>query len=411
MSIRYLLIPLFLILLVMTIATNTSDTLYLLFMDWIEGKPSGLVRLHIVLPEKGSCYILCINYTDAVADILFSRIYYVNPTITFKVWRIPKRVEYINGSKVVRYFEHVFYFFVRTRRNIYVGLAIVEPKKPITDFNVKLHFLTQTDEVSLNNANSYKMGTTYNYQNVRIGEYHSINGIHVSWGFTSGDEYKKIRIELYHRLASIAGEDYLAYRRGEYNLNNLPWGPPSSPIKYPTSISVTGWTAAVFNGICAKVMGRVEYKYDMYCTEYPDDLTADFLLVMTPINLIGYWKDGTLSCNKCGKKPSASYGKIESGVKTGNVALGPGGGYKRWDTDLSFSIGISISKPTQYAGTSVTIGFSFTYRVSGSNVYSEARPKIHIVKDSGYVNKDLYYFFEGSPTVRSEVLHFTWIPP
>ena len=182
----------------------------------------------------------------------------------------------------------------------------------------------------------------------------------------------------------------------------------SSPIKYPTSISAIKWTAAVSKGTCAKVMGRVEYRYDMYCTEYLDDLTADFLLVMTPINLIGYWKDGTLSCNKCGKKPSASYGKIESGVKTGNVALGPGG-YKRWDTDLSFNIG--ISKPAQYDGTRVTIGFSFTYRVSGSNVYSEARPKIHIVKDSGYVNKDLYYFFEGSPTVRSEVLHFTWIPP
>lgn len=84
------------------------------------------------------------------------------------------------------------------------------------------------------------MGTTYNYQNVIIGEYHSIQGISVSWGFTSGDEYRKIKIEFYERGASITGEDYLAYKRREYNLDKLPWSRPSSPGKYLTEIGRIG---------------------------------------------------------------------------------------------------------------------------------------------------------------------------
>jgi len=191
------------------------------------------------------------------------------------------------------------------------------------------------------------MGTTYNYQNVIIGEYHSIQGISVSWGFTSGDEYRKIKIEFYERGASITGEDYLAYKRREYNLDKLPWSRPSSPGKYLTEIGRIGWTASVSGGTCAKVKGRVKYCYDMFCTEYPDDLTADFILAMVPVKLTGYWKDGTFSRSKCRRRAPSSYaGIIESGNREGIIVPGSGGGYRSWSTSLKFTMGITIKCPT-----------------------------------------------------------------
>lgn len=74
---------------------------------------------------------------------------------------------------------------------------------------------------------------------------------------------------------------------------------------------------------------------------------------------------------------------------------------------LEIYYGNNYKVSDEYSGTTVSIGFTFTYTVSSSNVYCEAKPKIHVVKSSSYVNKDLYYWFGGSPSANSEVVHFS----
>ena len=380
------------------ISSEPENILYMLFLDWLQGKPSGLIKLYLNIPDKGICYVLIINYTKVPGKIIYSSRHVNFVTITFKVWRIPKRVDHINGKTVVRYFEQTYYIFVRTCDKIYSKLVTIEPEKPITIINVKPRFVRKVPPITLSsNPTSYYMGITYNYQSVIVGEYHLIQGISISWGFTSGDEYRKIKIEFYEREASIRGEDYLAYKRGEYNLNKLSWSEPSSPGKSLVGIECIGRTANVSGRTCARVMGQVRYCYDMFCIEYPDDLTADFILTMMPVELTGYWKDGMFSCSKCGSRASSSYaGIIESGASEGIIVLGSEEGYRSWSVFLKFNIGINVTCPEQYSGTIVSIEFIFANTVSDFGIYYEAKPKIRVVKNSGYIDKDLYYWFEGN---------------
>lgn len=45
------------------ISSEPENIFYMLFLDWLQGKPSGLIKLHLNIPEKGVYYVLIINYT------------------------------------------------------------------------------------------------------------------------------------------------------------------------------------------------------------------------------------------------------------------------------------------------------------------------------------------------------------
>ncbi len=396
-----------------------ADDLYGLFIDWLQNRPSGLLKIEFRVPEKDPLYVVVSNYTlpwsRDTPRIVYSGWSAGSPIhLAFKVYRIPKRYEVVNETVRTRFFDHYYVFYVRARDKIYLVDDLVEPKDPITNVVFTASSPLKAEPLSeAGEAEQYLMGTSYNFQNVKIGEIHSINGISVSWGFTSEDRYRKIRIEQYQRYASITGDEYLMYKRGEYDLNNLPWGPMGYAGKVPVEISCIGFTSSASGGACRYIVGRVRYRYDLYCIEYPLDITADFILLMVPQELTGYWASReTLTCSICGSKTPSDYaGIIEAGNQQGDIVLGSGSGATVWSTSLGFTIGITLSAPAQYEGSKVTVRLSFTYKVSSSNVYYEARPKLHVVKDSSRVGDDLYYWYKYYANVKDVIVHFFWTSP
>jgi len=400
-----------------------SSSLYSLFLDWLQGRPSGLLKIGLMVPDKGPFYVIVFNYTvpwsEKAPRVLYSDWSQGSPIqLVFKVYRIPEERFLVNDTLKIKYHEQAYAVYIRSKDKIYVASLIVEPKDPITSITYTRFKVFNATPIPRTMAiqgdiESYLMGTTYNFQNIKIGEIHSIPGIKVSWGFTSEDLYRQIRIEMYSRYASISGEDYMKYRDGDYDLNNLQWSQPTVLGKVLTDIAVAGYTSSASGGECKYIIGRVYYEYDMQCIEYPLDQVADFAIFMIPLRLTGYWASSkTFSCSICGGSTPSNYaGKIEAGRQDTVIKLGSGSGATAWSASLSFSIGLTLSAPLQYAGTTLNLGFTFTYQVSSNDVYVEARPKLHVVKEASYVNQDLYYWYKMHADKADEVVHFSWTPP
>ncbi len=413
-------------LLIILISVNSifaGDLLISLFYDFLQGRPSGIVNIHVRVPEDATLYLVTVwNLTVGAKPgdrVVFFGVYRENEiTLRFKIYRyvFDQILDKETGLLRARFLDHVYVIKVSTPKSKYYYHVIFEPKFPLMDVNaVPVNKVTRERELVLNvnehvlsypNPEPELMGVTQKTHVIEVGEVHSIEGLTVKWGFDRSDLGKYILIEAYHRDSSIGEEEAEMFRAGTYDLNSLVWSPPSSLGKVETRVETTV-KVAVSDGVKRRVDGQVLFSHEMYYTDlWPLANAIEFDLFMIPLELRTPSLGRTVSCNECGSQHPDYASSLGPGYQHDAMTTGQGTGYIVFQKPLAFTISISVTAPIQYTGFNVIIGFSFTFNVSTQKIYYTTQPKIDFIKNNGKINDTLWVWRDLDDDT---LIHFSWI--
>jgi len=383
-----------------------------ILLDMMKGKLTGFVKIKVTAIVNGSEYngpllIAIHNFTGEHKSELSERLVFDKSAIfprqfIFKVNRIPITV--IKGKII--YKPHEFFIHIANRKYIGGFYLIVEPDKPIKsiEVNIRLHpkkltvksFISSTSKhlvssnLVMNECPESQVEVSYDYDWVRVGQVHSINGITVKWCITSNTA---IHLSCYNRDITYKWSDWMAPCYALLEKTDSGWykagSSPADSVGYDY--------VEVSNGDARWVQGWVCFKCERWYISGFQGVDGEHYdyeyYIMTPIEIRGIEPENQVTCNECGSWPPPTYATEETASKR-TVDFGSGDNY-RW-TVKSVTLSFTFSKET------VTGTFSITlYRKA-----SGSPPFIEINVNNWQASK--YYWWYEDDDKNKHVVHLTW---
>ncbi len=254
------------------VSAKNSLQLYSLYLDWLQGKPAGLLNVDIGTPKSlEDPVVLIVDYTDKEHP----RVVYTGKgheafKASFKIPRIAigtKREITNNGIKEKTLFKPRTYVIIVSGKNKWDAQILrITPEHPITTTTVKVtpmmaHSFSKPKYISAVYEHEY-LGEDDAY--VQVAKVYSIHGIRVAWhmplyGTTGIDAFKKSW------------------------MTNDKW--IKLGVEYP--ISYVDRQITVENGDAKTVRAHVYYRCDKYTT--CGNIWCNEGYILTPVRINGFY--------------------------------------------------------------------------------------------------------------------------
>ncbi|USG99519.1 hypothetical protein K1720_08375 [Thermococcus argininiproducens] len=188
---------------------ENSDVLYSAYLDWLQGKPIGLVNINVNLEKTLHNPIIVIkDYSTEIPKILYSG-NFMSPTV--KIERIPigTYIENVQENGEIKQvlktrFRPVSLLVIIADEN-YWGARVInfEPKEPLTKVSVEvpLHYEPVKKGVYVQGTSSIDYGTL-RMNGIKTAKIRSLPGLEVSWVVERDDA---ISYESFSQSKSISG--------------------------------------------------------------------------------------------------------------------------------------------------------------------------------------------------------------
>ncbi len=390
-----------------------SPTVYQLFMDWLQGKPGGLVKFIIKpkingrLYDGGSELIIAIHNITQNLKVSRRIIYCAQKifpsTFMFKIWRIP--INYV--GREIRYQIQEFIVLVMSKDYFGAKIVQVEPRKPITEITVEIPLKknekiqhTPTNIPPFASANSLIIrqeesdsghDVSYDHKNVKCGQVHSISGIEVKW-----------RVEPYETNIYLEGFTRNIYY-DQTGVSDSGW--VSSGAKLTQFLIGTGLTAR--NGEAFWILGDTKFRCELWWDEYsvdenfdgqPDIWWRNEYYIMVPEYIDNIEKGPSISCSSCNKPHQDYANKITQ------------------DHELPYQIGLRTGLGSEWAATSIELTFYFVtagYTIIADvevTLYrgADGKPPILNVYVNNWLSDILWWWYENDDP-NAQIVHFSWL--
>ena len=334
---RRLLISLSAILTILTVipnlvfGVNGSSVLYQLFLDWLAGKSSGILKVNVVpvgedgTPMGDNFIVRVHNFTDYELRP-HSEVVYLGMSTTFslKVSRLLLRRGTQYGERRLRliYAYHEYTVFVVSDDLKWQGAKLfrVEPARPLTEITVEVEMkplnlrpqngtITEPQLEKSGNPPTIRSELIYvshSYTWMPGIQLHSIGGVDV-W----------VRVEAGNYLFFSGKRRYLD---SWYN-PTTDWLPDGDKI----TKSLSGWTSTkVSDGEKRWIEVWVKYRYELWgiYMQWPD---VWYLELVYPISFDGARWGDTITCGLCDGDPIGNTAPFGEGIDPPvSKDLGPG---------------------------------------------------------------------------------------
>lgn len=317
-------------------------------MDWLQGKPVGLLTVSVELSEKiEDPVILIVDYTNKESPtVVYSGRGYSSFSATFKIPRIPEKVikeMTPNGLQEKTVFKQRTYVVIVSGKGKWdAELFRIIPDKPITKVTIRA---TLQDTSSLPKS-KFQLTTVYDHQYigtddayVKVGKVYSIPGIKVAWhiplhGTVGVDSFKK---------SDMTGGKWIKLG-----------------VEYPDSR--VDRQVAVSNGAAKLITAHVYYRCDKYTT--CGNIWCNTQYIMMPTNITGIYSSST-SNPLGGTHPNSPYVEYVTQGDEPDNKFKVDAGYSEDGGEYLLTPSISLS----FGVGPVSVSFSgdiSSYRSSGS---------------------------------------------
>ena len=414
MRVKRALISLFIIVVLVTLSSYSvvgeggKDILYKLFLDWLEGKSAGILKVNVLPvddkgnPMDGTFIIRVHNFTDYDLKPHSDIVYYGTlRTVTLKIYRKPLRYEVPEGEDKPRwiYKPHEYTFFVTSADLKYHGARLlrIEPAKPITEVTVKVR-MQRIKGYTSNKAQSGVHSTGL------LGGAYSLRTIlseapELVYETTSTEWMPAIQLHSIQGTTvwvQVKYGNYLFYTQ-KYRYLDKNYNPTTSWSASGDKITKAVWSFGsiqVSDGTKRWFNTQVKYRYELWGIYY-DPNYIWYEEIVTPVEFAGSQTGSSISDSLCGGDPvgsSYSYEKTYEGYQISRP-LGPG--------------------VTVIEKSGIKVGFSATY--GPITVYVElwkeiqtgeasSAPKLVVQVNTWYDN----YLTVFDDNTGWKIVHLTW---
>lgn len=381
---------------------NSNGVLFGLFLDWLAGKSSGILKVNVVpvsvdgTPMSGTFIVRVHNFTDYELKP-HSEVVYLGTSTTFslKIGRVPLRrgTQYGEEEKprlIYKYHEYTVFVVSDDVKWQGAKLFRVEPAKPLTEVTVEVEMqplngqalnktlseLQQEPSSTSPTIQSELLYVSYNNTWMPGIQLHSTQGTDV-W----------IRVEYKNYLFFSGKRRYLDFW---YN-PTTDWLLDGDKI----TKSLSGWTSTKQSDGAKRWLDVwVKYKYELWgiYVQWPD---IWYLELVYPVSFDGVQLGDSITCSLCGGDPvgdTAPFGKGAVDPPIDKI-LGPG----LEEVEL---YGITLGIAAYYGPITVYVELWKEIQM-GEGVYP---PKLYV--DWSVWQKDYLVLFDDNS--KWKIVHITW---
>ena len=367
--------------------------LYQLFLEWLQGKPVGLVKI-VIRPSTPDDYIVIVHNLTAPWAKPYCEIIYKGKSLTPLI----KILRYVYSARNgrIEYFP-VDFLVVLIGRN-YFGAATVHvvPQKPfvIAEVKVNVHekakrlysVLRNYERKKVNSALQETSGSivfAYAGAWVKSGALHTIAGMTATWHITRNT---------YLYYSQFVRDGVLS---AEYDPSD-----PNAPVVWSgdwyesgkaAADSVIGTGRSLSNGDKRFIMLYVEYRWERYWLL--SDSEYEIWEILVPVWIKNIEWGSSITCTLCGKP-----------APNPNLYISP-------EDNLPYELELYYSDDVRWLETAVTLTFSITggpfeFSLEVAIYRTVAGEKPYLTVDSidwSYGNKLYYWWTDGN-----SIVHFSW---
>ncbi len=362
---------------------NVEDNvlLYQLFLEWLQGKPVGLVKI-VIRPSTPDDYIVIVHNLTAPWAKPYCEIIYKGKSLTPLI----KILRYVYSTRNGRIEYFPVDFLVVLIGRSYFGAATVHvvPRKPFVTAEVEVNVHEKANRVeSILQSSSGSTVLGYAGDWVKSGALHTIVGMTATWYITRNTR-------LYYSQF---------VREGVLSAEHDP-SDPSAPVEYSgdwfesgkaSADSVIGTGRSLSNGDKRLIELYVEYRWERHWLLMGSQYEIWEILVPVWIKNIKW--GNSIKCTLCGKT-----------APNPNLYIDP-------EDKLPYELDLYYNDDARWLETAVTLIFSitggpfeFSLEVAIYRTLTGESPYLTVDSiDWSHGNKLYYWWTDGN-----SIVHFSW---